>query len=72
MYINDSEKAFKMAKNSEKKFSFTLNNKIPGLKLLKYQDDNLFRLFFNYDGKYTIYFYVDFIKYLDSISVYRT
>lgn len=45
MYINDSEKAFKMAKNSEKKFSFTLNNKIPGLKLLKYQDDNLFRLF---------------------------
>ncbi|HEO8062835.1 TPA: hypothetical protein VBN90_000271 [Streptococcus agalactiae] len=69
MITSHREQAFAISKNSERKFLFTLTNKIPSLRTLQFPDDTLFKLFFEHDGKYTIYFYVDVVKYLDSLSV---
>jgi hypothetical protein len=58
----------KYAADSWEKFKFTLESKIPVIKTENIDYLKVFELFFIHQGKYSIYFYIDFLQYLDKIN----
>ncbi|MCL2114152.1 MAG: hypothetical protein FWH31_09470 [Streptococcaceae bacterium] len=71
MVINNFENQIfnEYAKNAFDKFYFTLMSKHPLLKAENIDFNTAFKIFYSRGGRYNIYFYVEFLQYLDEINV---
>lgn len=65
----EQDVALKLSQYAKGKFIYTLQQKIPEVDFSLYSEMDMYSLFFINDGLFTIYFYIDLVRYLDKQGV---
>jgi hypothetical protein len=69
LYDTEKKEVYKKAFSASQKFLYSLSNNIPRIKEAKVDFNSVFEIFFYHNGRYSIYFYIDLIKFLDREQV---